>query len=258
MIAVDKLCYQSNLRTVSPQIKVVYALLTLSLCVGTRSLCIALVVLVANTFLTVVPGGLSIKRYLGYLTIPLGFLIISTLSIVLNVALEPLDLFALSVGQYYITASYASLEWGIQLMGTSLASVTCLCFLAFSTPMPDILVVLGKLHCPKLLIELMLLIYRGIFVLLELASQIRTAQQARLCQRYYRRDLAAFAAMLSTLFVLAMKQSARLYDAMESRCYQGTLRVLTHHQPAKKREIAGVVLFDGGLLLLWISVQLGG
>ena len=46
--------------------------------------------------------------------------------------------------------------------------------------MTDILEVLRKMRLPALLIELMMLIYRFIFLLLETASAIMTAQESRL------------------------------------------------------------------------------
>ena len=54
--------------------------------------------------------------------------------------------------------------------------------------MTEILDVLKRLHFPGLFIELMLLTYRFIFILMEGASAIMTAQKARLGNR----DLKSF------------------------------------------------------------------
>lgn len=119
--------------------------------------------------------------------------------------------------------------------------------------MPDILEVLRKLRCPKLLIELMLLIYRFIFVLLETASAIRTSQDCRLGNRDYKTALKSFGMLGSILMIRAVSRSNQLYDAMEARCYDGTIRILSENRPPKKKVIAAIILFDTALFVfsLW-------
>ena len=95
----------------------------------------------------------------------------------------PFDAAAVPLGTYYLTASYASIRKGIQMILTALASVSCLYFLSFNTPMTDVLSVLKKLHCPDLLVELMLLIYRYIFLLLDISFCISLSQDSRLGNR---------------------------------------------------------------------------
>ena len=112
--------------------------------------------------------------------------------------------------------------------------------------------VLRKMRLPALLIELMMLIYRFIFLLLETASAIMTAQESRLGNRDYRTKVRSFGAMASALFVQSMRRSDALYDALESRCYDGTIRVLSQERPAKKKEIVGIALFESLLLLITI------
>ena len=119
--------------------------------------------------------------------------------------------------------------------------------------MPDILEVLRKLHCPKLLIELMLLIYRFILILLNTASAISVAQECRLGNKDYRTALNSFGKLGSVLMIRAMSRSNRLYDAMEARCYDGSIRVLSETRPPKKKVILAIILFDTCLFLfaLW-------
>ena len=58
--------------------------------------------------------------------------------------------------------------------------------------------------------------------------------------------------MVSVLFVRSMKKAGALYDAMESRCYDGTIRVLTEDHPPKSKEIFWIILFESFLLILTI------
>ena len=79
------------------------------------------------------------------------------------------------------------------------------------------------------------------FLLLETASAIMTAQESRLGNRDYRTKIRSFGAMASALFVQSIRRSNALYDALESRCYDGTIRVLSQEQPVKKKEIMWIV-----------------
>ena len=116
--------------------------------------------------------------------------------------------------------------------------------------MTDILTVLGYCRCPRLIIELMLLIYRFIFVLLDIASAMTTAQNARLGNKDFRTACHSFGQMASALLLRALKKSNALYDAMEARCYDGTIRVLKEDYPPKAREIAAIAVFEFILLIL--------
>ena len=255
MITIDKLCYHSRLRYENAGEKFAFAVITLFICVMSRSAAVACIVLAVTGILTVWKGGIPFFRYLRFLTVPLTFLILSTLAIMFNLRQTPLDLFAVPLGNWYLTASTHSFFYALQLILTALSAVSCLYFLAFTTPMPDILEVLRKLRCPKLLIELMLLIYRYIFVLLDCAHSISIAQKSRLGNISFRQSLRSFGQLVSALFIQAVRRSGRLYDAMESRCYDGDIRVLSENRPPKKAELALILFFELFLLAMTVIVR---
>lgn len=252
MITIDQLCYHSRLRYVNAGVKFGYAISTLLICVISRSIAIACIVLAVNGILTVHKGGIPFFRYRHYMAVPLAFLFLSTLAILFQISAEPLDLFSIPVGFRYLTGSRSTLFYSVQLILTALSGVSCLYFLSFNTPMPDILETLRRLHCPKIVIELMLLIYRFIFVLMRVASAVTTAQNSRLGNKDYRTSLKCFGSMASVLFVRSFKQANALYDAMEARCYDGTIRVLNETYPPEKKHIVLIVCFELLLLLIFI------
>lgn len=252
MILIDKLCYNSKLRYVNAGEKAAFSTITLCLCIISRSVLAALLILAVNGILTVKKGGIPLVRYGKLMLLPLAFLLLSTGAILVNISDTPMDAYAISLGEIYLTGSMASLQYGIQLILTALAGVSCLYFLALSTPITDIVMVLKKLHVPALIIELMILIYRFIFVLLDVAARITTAQYSRLGNRDFKTACRSFGQMASVLLVLSLKKSGALYDAMESRCYDGNIRVLTEDYPPKKKEILWIICFELILLLLMI------
>ena len=252
MLLIDKLSYQSKLRYVNASEKLVYALLTLVLCVLSRSVKVAVLVFAVNGVLTVGKGGIPLFRYIKLLMIPLAFLAAGTAAVMINVSRTPMDAFALPAGEWYITGSCEEIRRGLRLCVTALSAVSSLYFLSLNTVMTDILCACRKLHFPSLLTELMLLIYRFIFVLFETASSITVSQQSRLGNRSFKTRIRSFGKLGSSLFILALKRSGALYDAMESRCYDGSIRVLSREQPAKAGEIAVIALYGAVLVLVWL------
>lgn len=252
MLLIDKLSYQSKLRYVNASEKLVYALLTLVLCVLSRSVKVAVLVFAVNGVLTVGKGGIPLFRYIKLLMIPLAFLAAGTAAVMINVSRTPMDAFALPAGEWYITGSCEGIRHGLRLCVTALSAVSSLYFLSLNTVMTDILCACRKLHFPSLLTELMLLIYRFIFVLFETASLITVSQQSRLGNRSFKTRIRSFGKLGSSLFILALKRSGALYDAMESRCYDGSIRVLSREQPAKAGEIAVIALYGAALVLVWL------
>ena len=83
MIVIDKLCYQSKLRYENAGEKFAFAVITLCICVMSRSAAVAGIVLAATGIFTVFYGGVPVFRYLKFLTAPLAFLLLSTVAICL-------------------------------------------------------------------------------------------------------------------------------------------------------------------------------
>lgn len=256
MILIDKLCYTSNLREINPGEKFAFSIITLFICVGSRSILICLITLGVMSVLTVGKGKIPIQYYRNLMCVPLVFILLSTIAIIVNFSNKPLSAYAFSIGGIYITSSWKSIEFALRLFCTSLSSISCLYFLSLSTPMTDILMVLKKCHCPDILIELMLLIYRFIFILLETAYDILTSQKARLGNKDFKTSCKSMGTLLAVLLVRAFKRSSVLYDAMESRCYDGTIRVLSENYPPKLKEILYIVLYELFLISIFVGIKL--
>lgn len=257
-ILIDKLAYSSHLRNESPFLKSFFAVGTLLLCVGARSYVISAIVLLCMGCLTVCRSRTSLSHYIKLMTAPLVFLTLGTVAIAVNFTSQPMDLFSLPLGDHYLAVSWSSALYAFRLAAVSLASVSCLYFLTLSTPLMDLLTVLARLRCPWVLIELMLLIYRYLFVLMDLASAILTAQKCRLGNRNLRTAIGSMGQMLAVLLVRALSKSGQLFDAMESRCYDGRIRVLMDTQKARPGQWAAVILFLCALTVLAVFCRTHG
>ena len=198
----DRYAYQSRLRRISPMPKLLLTGSALVLCLLCDSVTVGLVTLLAMWGLVTALGGLSPRVFLRFLCVPMAFLAIGCVTILINSYPQGAPvLLAVPVGAMY--------------------------FLALNTPVTDVTMALERMHVPHLLVELMELIYRFIFVLTETASRIRLAQESRLGYQGVRRSLSSLGTLASMVFLRAWRKADRVYTALESRGYSGSLVTLS-------------------------------
>ena len=224
----DRYAYQSRLRRVSPMPKLLLTVVALVLCLCCDSVAVGLATLILMGVLITALGGLSPGVYLHFLKVPLIFLVIGTLTIVAGAyPTGTAVVAAIPVGDSLWGFTAGGLWLGGRIFCKALGAVGCMYFLSLNTPVTDLTMALGKLHVPRLLVELMELIYRFIFVLAETASNIRTAQDSRLGYRGFRRSVSSLGTLSSMVFLRAWRKAERIYTALESRGYTGSLTTLT-------------------------------
>ncbi len=227
MIFIDKFAYKSRLKGIDPVQKLVFVLLTLAVCLWADNGAISVLVLFIMGVGIVFRGGTPFGFFIKMMLMPMTFLAIGLLTIVVNISQDP-DVFltSLPIANTRLGITYEGVHDAFGMFLKALGSVSCLYFLSLTTPMVDLLAVLRKLKVPKLLVELMGLVYRFIFVLLETADLIFTAQNSRLGYSNIRSGYRSLGALASSLFIRAYKRSDELYTALEARGYDGELKVL--------------------------------
>lgn len=231
MGAIDKCTYLSNLRLMDPVQKMILFLTTLGLCLVSKSILLYLLVVVLIGYLVVGVGGTPWGIYIKCFFIPFTFLLLSLITIVLEVGNEgSIFLYKIPLLSMYIGMTKEGIGQGLNLFFKVMASVTCLYGLSLSTPITDLLKGLKVLKCPDFLIELMALIYRFIFVLVEGVTIMRYAQESRLGYQHFKTGVRSFGVLLSSSLLQALKMSEQLYIALEARGYTGSLQVLNHER----------------------------
>ncbi|WP_312640850.1 cobalt ECF transporter T component CbiQ [Hydrogenoanaerobacterium sp.] len=221
MVTMDRLAYGSKIKDVSPAFKAGLAVSTLLCTLLVSENLFSAGVLALMTLLCIVISGLPLRRYLRMCAIPFWFLLLGVVTISVSFSAEPAGFVNLPVFGSYLVVTRAGVEQALNVFLKSMAGVSCLYFLYVSTPMSDLLGLLDRMHTPKLLTELMMMIYRFIFILLGMAEQMAVAQKARLGNMGYRASFRSLSVLASSVFVGAFQKSSRLYDAMESRGYDG-------------------------------------
>lgn len=258
MTSIDKYAYISKLNKMNPMLKFVIAVLSMVVCLGMDHIVVSVLIFLAMSWLTVVRGKISLKYYVKLLRIPLFFLVVGVLTIIINITSQPADLVSIPVFSKYVSISSEGLFTGIVLVFKAFGTVACLYFLSLSTPMFEITQVFNQLRCPKIFTELMLLIYRFIFLLMDTSHMMVISADSRLGYMTKKTWLNSTGMIAGSLFLKSFKRSMSMYNAMEARCYDGTIEFLNEEKPVKKRQIVLTVIYFVCILAVGIIFRLKG
>jgi cobalt/nickel transport system permease protein len=103
-----------------------------------------------------------------------------------------------------------------------------------------------------------LLIYRYIFLLLEISGKMTIAQKLRLGGGGWMKKIRGLSLLAGNLFIRTLEQGERTFVAMSARGYDGTIHVLEDFPKPRKSILIGVVLFDLGLVAaLYLTMNFG-
>jgi cobalt/nickel transport system permease protein len=102
-----------------------------------------------------------------------------------------------------------------------MASFSALGLLAMTTPMNDILHILGKLRIPKIFLEIAMLMYTTIFIFLDQIEAMRNAQKTRLGYNGVKNSYRSLGSLVTNLFFKSLDKGEKLQNSLDSRCYSG-------------------------------------
>jgi cobalt/nickel transport system permease protein len=232
----DDYALMSPLRHLNNWLKLAIALFGLLVGVSSTSPITPLFIALCMSFATVAIGRTPFKFYLKLLFAPLSFAVTGVI-IIAFFSGSGQDLFSFELIGYSFSIKADGLELALLVLARSLSGMCCLYFLALTTPMIELFAVLKASRLPESFIELSMLIYRYIFVFLDMALAIRYAQTVRLGYSNLRRSIHSIGMLGSTLFIRSWEQGDKLFLAMNSRCYDGRMTLFEAHRPVKVAEL---------------------
>jgi len=189
-------------------------------------------------------GGARIPAlsWLGVLSVPISFAILTTLGILVQLNTAG--------GHFSISLDWNGLPFAAALLLRSVAAISCLAFIGWTTPLMELIPVFQRLGIPAVLIDLALMIYRFLFVTATTLGEMRRAQSWRLGRADYRSRMRALSMLASGLFLRCVQRARRLEDGIESRGYQGRLWVLAPRAAASPGVVVGVIALQATLLIV--------
>jgi cobalt/nickel transport system permease protein len=150
-------------------------------------------------------------------------------------------LFSLQIGPLMLAAHRDGLVDGARIASRILGGVSVLGVVGFSTAFTDLMSALSWLRVPQVLVDIALFAWRYLFLLLEEAQVVYSAQRNRLGYVGYRRGLSSFGTLAGVLVIKAFDNSQSITTAMVQRGYDGQMPML-RHKPLKRSEVACAML----------------
>ncbi|WP_127507256.1 cobalt ECF transporter T component CbiQ [Actinoplanes solisilvae] len=130
--------------------------------------------------------------------------------------------------------------WNIFAKGT--LGVLASLLLAASTTMRDLILGLDRLHCPAVFTQIATFMLRYLDVLADDARRMRIARLSRGYDPRFLWQVKAFAVSVGALFLRAYERGERVYLAMVSRGYTGTLPRAENDRAPVTQWVAAAVL----------------
>jgi cobalt/nickel transport system permease protein len=139
---------------------------------------------------------------------------------------------------------------GVRIASRIGGAVSVVALLGFSTSFTDLMAALAWLRVPKGFIEVALFAWRYLFVLLDDAQVVYSAQKNRLGYAGFRRGLRSFGTLAGALVIKAFDNSQTVTTAMVQRGYDGTMPLLKQ-KPFRVGEVTVSLVFVICMGMLW-------
>lgn len=249
--SIDFYAYASKIRHWNAEFKVYLSVLTLVLCIVFNNPYVSATVIIAMAYLTVIKGKIPSAEYLSILAIPITFILLSTFTIAIDFSKQPIGQYNLYLGFCYVFTSTVQLKKMVFLILKIFAAISALQMMTLSTPTSEIIYVLRKAHVPKLIVELMSLIYRYIFILMDVFTKMKSSAKSRQGYCDFKTSCYTFGSIASNMLIISLRKANAYYDAMESRCYDGDLVFLEEDKNVEVIQIVFSAVFIIILVLLW-------
>jgi cobalt/nickel transport system permease protein len=175
---------------------------------------------------------------------------------------EPL--LAFDLGPLGLTATQEGLRDAASIVVKSWISVQVALLLAYTTPFPTLIEALRSLRLPAVMVNTISFMYRYLAVIGDEAERMNRARAARSASGPGRGGSITWrarvtGAMVGSLFIRSYERSERVYAAMLSRGFDGTMRGPTPTRPSPSQltacgiALAGIVAFTATVVSLGSS-----
>ena len=256
-LQIDTLAYTNRLRWLAPEQKLLFAIALLIIAAFTHPLVQVLIAVWMSTW-TIIYARIPSKIYFKLVYVASFFWLTSLPALIINgVNISQLHLvqndsvIGLYIGSYYLYISVHGLQQGLTILTRAIASLSCLYFIMLTIPFTELLQVLRRVGFPVLLTDLLLLMYRFIFVLLNTASELWTAQQSRGGYCTFSIGMKSLALLIGQLLKRTLENYRQVSLTLASRGFNGEFKVWhPHRYHLSKRYAIEAILGCASLIAL--------
>jgi cobalt/nickel transport system permease protein len=254
-LQIDTLAYTNRLRWLAPEQKLLFAIALLIIAAFSHSL-VQVLIAIWMSIWTIIYAGIPSKIYFKLVYLASLFWLTSLPALVINgVSISQLHLVqtdsaaGLDIGSYYVYISIHGLQQGFMILTRAIASLSCLYFIMLTIPFTELLQVLRRVGFPVLLTDLLLLMYRFIFILLNTSAELWIAQQARGGYCNFSIGMKSLALLIGQLLKRTLENYRQVSLSLASRGFNGEFKVWHPHRYHLSKRYAIEAIIGCALLI---------
>lgn len=226
MLEIDNCAYLNNIKDVNPLTKLGITFIGVIASMLTQNVNIHILIMLFMTALILFIARVDMKLYIKCLKIPMIFLIIGIGLNLINISFENKDyIFNINILGLYIGTTKFAVKSSVNILLRAMSCIISIYFLILTTPFNQLIIVLKKLHIPHTLIELMILIYRFIFIFIEEAEEIYKSQQLKFGYTNLKTSYNSMSLLIKTLFFRMMRRYEDMSTSLDIKLYDGKFHV---------------------------------
>jgi cobalt/nickel transport system permease protein len=239
----EEIAQKNAIREVNTYLKLVAGLGAILLCLVSTSYIPPLVIAAMLAGAALFLARVDARTYAGLFILPIWFALISVAGIILisggNEVFWRWDV----LPEFSFSVTRESINKGIFVFCRIIGGMSGVCFISLTTPITDIFIAFRQCRVPEPVIDLMMIIYRTIFILMDQVIQIYQAQVMRLGYSGYRESIRSFATLCGAAFIASWEAGDDLIRAMDARCYAGKFALLGENRPVEFLPCLTVAVF---------------
>lgn len=239
----ENLALNNGLREINTYVKLAVGVGSILLCLFSTSYCAPLLIAVLLSVTILGLARIDVRTYSELFIIPVLFAVMSVSVIILISggndvywSWEPFTSLSLSITR-------ESINEGVYVFCRVIGGMSGLIFIALTTPMTDLFFVMRQCRIPDIVLDLVMIIYRSIFLILDHLVLTFQAQVMRLGYGSSRESIHSFATLCGAVFIASWDAGEDLLRAMDARCYAGKFAILGEIQPVEIKSLIALVVF---------------
>ena len=239
----EDIAQKNGLREVNTYLKLTAGIGAIVLCLLSTSYIPPLFIAAVLSAAVLALARIDAKTYAGLFVLPFTFGVMGVAGIILITGGTDILWQWQLTPDLSLSVTRESINQGIFVFCRIVGGTTALCFISLTTPITDIFIAFRQCRLPEAVIELMMIIYRTIFILMDHVIQIYHAQVMRLGYSGYRESIQSFASLCGAAFIASWDAGDDLIRAMDARCYNGKFALLGESRPVECIPGLTVVVF---------------
>jgi cobalt/nickel transport system permease protein len=242
----EDIAQTNGLREVNTYLKIAAGLGAIVLCLLSTSYIAPLAIALALSLALILLARIDCRTYAELFLVPLWFALLSIAGIILISGGETVFWHWTPLPWLSFSVTRESINLGVYVFCRIIGGMSALCFIALTTPMTDLFIVMRRCRLPEAVIDLMMIIYRTIFILMDQVTQIYRAQVMRLGYSGMRESVQSCATLCGAAFIASWNSGEDLVRAMDARCYTGKFALMGENRPVEGVPLLALVLFLAG------------